>query len=259
MDRAPTAPELDNQWRSRMRPDPPAKSATPPHETSDPPSPAAPPALTVRPKLNLQKRTVSEAESTSPGSTTTTEGKANPFGGARPIDTSAREREIEERRQQALRQKKEQEEKAREERRQAKEAARAEKAASTPTATDDGKPKENGETAGSVKSPTNFEVLGRATQENGGDTGADDEQGDDEKVNGTIVDDKEVKPQTIVQDIPSDKTREAWRGNGEKKPAEATPSATPTADALEEDGWSTVGKSKNSRRGPAQAARAIAS
>ncbi|KAI9885777.1 MAG: hypothetical protein M1823_002406 [Watsoniomyces obsoletus] len=259
-DRAPTAPELDNQWRSRMRPDPPVKSATPSHDASDPPSPPGPPALTVRPKLNLQKRTVSEAESTSPGSTTATENKANPFGGARPIDTSAREREIEERRQQALRQKKEQEEKVREERRQAKEAARAEKAASAQAATtDDSKPKENGETTGSIKSPTNFEVLGRAAQENGGDTGADEEQGEDEKANGTIVDDKEVKPQTIVQDIPSDKTREAWRGNGEKKPAEGATTPTPTADALEEDGWSTVGKSKNSRRGPAQAARAIAS
>ncbi|EEH44790.2 uncharacterized protein PADG_01079 [Paracoccidioides brasiliensis Pb18] len=118
-ERTPTAPELDNQWRARMRPDPPApKSAAPAPEAV----PAAPPAPAQRPKLNLQKRTV-EAEPASP-TATTGDSKASPFGGARPIDTSAREREVEERRQLALRQKKEAEEKAKAEKAEKQKAAK---------------------------------------------------------------------------------------------------------------------------------------
>ncbi|KKY39455.1 putative translation initiation factor 4b [Diaporthe ampelina] len=52
----------------------------------------------------------------------------SPFGAARPIDTAARERMIEEKHQQALKEKKEAEEKAKEERRLAKEAAEKEAA-----------------------------------------------------------------------------------------------------------------------------------
>lgn len=115
-ERAPTAAEKDNQWRNSMRP------ATESREGSVPNSPAPSTALPVgRPKLNLAKRTVSEAPEA--GSTASTDSKASPFGAARPIDTAAREREIEEKRLQALKEKKEADEKAKEEKRLAKEAA----------------------------------------------------------------------------------------------------------------------------------------
>ncbi|RBQ70689.1 hypothetical protein FVER14953_09125 [Fusarium verticillioides] len=121
-ERTATAAEKDMQWRERMRPD--AAKATSP-DGSAPPSPAlsnAAPAQGGRPRLNLQKRTVSEApdaSSTSQGS----DSKASPFGAARPIDTAAREKEIEVKRLQAIQEKKEADEKAKEERKLAKEAA----------------------------------------------------------------------------------------------------------------------------------------
>jgi translation initiation factor 4B len=96
-DRQPTAPELDNQWRSKMRPDAAVKSPSGTPETSVPSSPVPQhSAPATRPRLNLTKRTVSEAEP-APASSTS-DSKSNPFGAARPIDTAAREREIEEKR-----------------------------------------------------------------------------------------------------------------------------------------------------------------
>lgn len=125
-DKQPTPAELDNHWRTKMRPDAPAKSSnTPTPEPSAPSSPAQPPPPAVRPRLNLQKRTVSEAEPAGPAAPS--DSKSSPFGAARPIDTAAREREIEEKRQLQMRLKKEAEEKAREEKR-AKEAAAKETA-----------------------------------------------------------------------------------------------------------------------------------
>jgi len=65
--------------------------------------------------------------------------------------------------------------------------------------------------------------------------------------------DKAVKPKEVVRNIPT-KANGAWRKAAPAKPAE---SETAT---LEEDGWSTVPKSKkqgNNRRN--QPARAIAS
>lgn len=130
-ERVPTAAELDNQWRTSMRPDAPVKSPEQSREGSEaPPSPAGPgPAVLAtggRPRLQLAKRTVSESpDVTSPSATG--DAKASPFGAARPIDTAAKEREIADKRDQLLKEKKESEEKAKEERRLAKEAA-AEKA-----------------------------------------------------------------------------------------------------------------------------------
>ncbi|KAI0527854.1 hypothetical protein F5B22DRAFT_7075 [Xylaria bambusicola] len=124
-ERAPTAAELDNQWRSNMRA--PVQSPEQSREGSEaPPSPAAPAPATMatggRPRLQLAKRTVSEApDVTSPSAGG--DAKASPFGAARPIDTAAKEREIADKRDQALKEKKEAEEKAKEERRLAKEAA----------------------------------------------------------------------------------------------------------------------------------------
>ena len=268
-DRAPSAADMDSQWRARMRPDAPSKSSTPPQENSDPPSPAAPPtAPATRPRLQLQKRTVSEHETTSPspsGSTAASDPKPNPFGGARPIDTFAREKEIEERRQLALRQKREQDEK----KRAASKAATRDQKAAAPA--EEAKAKENGDaqastpTATPVGTASNFALLNRVPGE---ENGAQDQKGDEEDVhkaeqskiegeNGQVVDDKEVKPREIIRDMPSEKNNDSGNGSSvEKKPADG---ATNSADALEEDGWSTVSKVRNNRRGGSQAARAIAS
>ncbi|XXH04927.1 hypothetical protein Hte_011349 [Hypoxylon texense] len=128
VERAPTAAELDNQWRSNMKPDRQVKSPEQSHEGSEaPPSPATSSAAAPggRPKLNLQKRTVSGSPDVlSPGLPSASgDSKASPFGAARPIDTAAKEREIAEKREQQLKEKKEADEKAKEERRLAKEAA----------------------------------------------------------------------------------------------------------------------------------------
>ncbi|KAK4195577.1 putative cytosolic translation initiation factor 4B [Triangularia verruculosa] len=118
-ERAPTAAEKEINWRNNMRPAEPKS-----HEGSEAPSSPAggPAALPVgRPKLNLTKRTVSEApDVVSPAPTS----KSSPFGAARPIDTAAREREVEEKR---IKDKLEAEEKAKQEK-AAKEAAAAEAA-----------------------------------------------------------------------------------------------------------------------------------
>ncbi|KAG8530233.1 uncharacterized protein KY384_004733 [Bacidia gigantensis] len=126
IDRAPTAAEQDNQWRSKMRPDAPPAPPTPDSAAAKSPalstrqlsnssSPAAAPVAPVeRPRLNLLKR----GESSLPADTVkASEGdaKANPFGAAKPIDTATREKEVEEKRQVALQEKKEADEKAREE------------------------------------------------------------------------------------------------------------------------------------------------
>lgn len=134
-ERTPTAAELDNKWRSNMRPDAPVKSPEQSREGSEaPPSPAGTAAALAtggRPRLQLAKRTVPESpDVTSPNATG--DAKASPFGAARPIDTAAKEKEIADKRDQLLKEKKEADDKAKEERRLAKEAAvkeAAEKAA----------------------------------------------------------------------------------------------------------------------------------
>ena len=278
-DRAPTAPELDNQWRSKMRPDPPASvpAAKSPalsnRELSNPPSPAAAPAAPLapatRPRLNLQKRTVSESPSDAAASPAVPDAKASPFGAARPIDTAAKEKELEEKRQIAAQEKKEAEDKgreekrlaedkAREEKRQTKEAeraARAERADKEP-ASPKGKPngqqqeKENG-----VTSPTggkNYEILRRNADQ---DTTEADEEADEGNANGTIVDDKAIKPKEIVRDMTDDETKV----NGTSTEQSGTPVES-TADALEDDGWNTVpSKARTNKKNGKPVARAIAS
>ena len=270
VERVPTAAEADSQWRSKMRPDPPtappSASPVPSHkELSVPSSPAAPSLAaphvppTTRPKLNLQKRTVSEAEP-SPSlasASSTTDPKASPFGAARPIDTFAREKEIEEKRELAAKQKKEREEKAREEkriadekakeeRRLAKESERAEKS-NAPKDKSNGSNKEK--EAGTDSSSKSYQILRRGTGEEGVDV---DEEDEHDGPNGIIAEDKAVKPQEIVRDIPGKKV------NGIDSQQSDSPS-NPTAEALEGDGWSTVSKPRNNRKGGNQAARAIAS
>lgn len=137
VERVSSAAEKDFQWRDRMRPDAAAaaaaaaavKPSSPSGDDSEaPPSPsmpAAPPAPVGRPRLNLQKRTVSEAMDAGNTPVSASDSKASPFGAARPIDTATKEKEIEERRQQAIREKREADEKAKEEKRLAKQAADA--------------------------------------------------------------------------------------------------------------------------------------
>jgi translation initiation factor 4B len=227
-ERTPTAPELDNQWRARMRPDPPAAK-----EPSNPSSPSAPapPAPAVRPRLNLQKRTVSENE---PTSSRSADSKSSPFGAARPIDTAAREREVEERRE---RQKKEAEEKAKaektekaEKQRLSKEQAKAEKA----TVAD-----ANGSKDGDSEAPRkNFEILRRANEEENGMTADPELEENNEELR---VTEQAPAPKQVPPELPPNKANGNWRRN---------PAQSKEAPAPDEEGWSTVGsKPRGNRRG----------
>ncbi|KAK4189534.1 hypothetical protein QBC35DRAFT_513957 [Podospora australis] len=128
-ERVPTAAEKDFNWRNNMRAEPVAKAPASREGSEAPTSPAPAAALPVgRPKLNLTKRTVSEAPETA---TAAASSKASPFGAARPIDTAAREREIEEKKLKAQKEAEEKAEKAKEEKIAQEAAAKeaAEKAA----------------------------------------------------------------------------------------------------------------------------------
>jgi type IV secretory pathway VirB10-like protein len=100
------------------------------------------------------KRTVSEAQPAPEA--TPSSNKPNPFGAARPIDTAAREKEIEEKRQLELRQKKEADDKAREEKKakDAEKAAVAKESASAEKKSD-----------GEEKPKANFEILQRENEQ----------------------------------------------------------------------------------------------
>lgn len=230
-----------------MKPDAPAKVPTP--EASEPSSPA--PSVATgpagRPRLNLQKRTVSEADPLS--SPAATDAKASPFGAARPVDTAAKEKEVEEKRQIAIRQKKEAEDKSRadkaEEKRLAKDKADTEKtkepAGNEPK--EPTSPKEGEEE--STETTPKVDILRRADETN--DMIADDDkEGEGEAA--LPVDDKSVKPKEVVRNVGSTRANGAWRGG--QSPA-APENTTSTAAALEEDGWSTVSKptkQRNNRR-----------
>ena len=277
VDRAPTAPEMDNQWRTKMRPDPPPAPTIVPNrspalssrEISAPPSPAgASQPLSVRPKLNLAKRTLTEADSPVT-STSSTEAKSSPFGAAKPIDTAAREKEVEEKRQTALREKREAEEKAREEKRLADEKSREEKRLAKETERAEANDKDwvhKGKTMGSnadkengiaAASPSgkNYEILRRTSVE---DASVEEAKADNEGANGIVVEDKAVKPKEIVREMSNKKAEGNGITNGNSSP-QIDPSPDASAKALEDDGWSTVSKPRNNRRNGNQAARAIAS
>lgn len=268
IDRAPTAPEMDNQWRTKMRPDPPNVPAIVPtrspalsnREISAPPSPAsAQQAPQVRPKLNLAKRTLTESEP-SAASKTSTDSKASPFGAAKPVDTAAKEKEVEEKREIALREKKEADDKAREEKRIADDKLREEKRlAREAEKASISKEKTNGPESdkenGTAVPGKNFEILRRTTTE---DTATADEDISTEGENGFVTDDKAVKPRNIVVDAPTKNSEGGNLTNGNSSPQVGTTNDS-SAGALEDDGWSTVSKARNNRRNGNQAARAIAS
>lgn len=212
---APTAAELDTEWRARMRPDqPPAK------EPSSPTAAAAAPAPATRPKLNLQKRTVPDPV-LSPAASSN-DSKSSPFGGARPIDTAARERQVEERRQLALRQKKESDEKAKAEKadkhRQAKDQLKAEKAVLDANGKDTMEIPQGGK---------NFEILRRAGEDESGMTA-----------------DQEPEEQAGSTGAPAEKATAPSDANGNLNEPAAGP------EAGDDEGWSTVGaRQRNNRRG----------
>ena len=204
----PTAADMDNQWRARMRPDENPKEPTPASPSATPAAPAAP---ATRPKLNLTKRTVSETPTSTSASS---DSKASPFGAARPIDTATRERQVEERRQLAIRQKQEAAEKAKaekaekfaEKQRQAKEAA--------PAVDHNGR-----DVLETPKGGGNFEILQRASED--GELTAETET-------------EETAPAAPVEvKKPS--------ANGWRAPA-------PEAGAGDDEGWSTVSVNKRSNR-----------
>ncbi|KAF2873836.1 hypothetical protein BDV95DRAFT_593137 [Massariosphaeria phaeospora] len=250
-DRQPTAPELDNQWRSKMRPDAPVQSPTATPDASVPSSPgpqAAAPA--TRPRLNLSKRTVSDSEQ-APASSVS-DNKPNPFGAARPIDTAAREREIEEKRQLTIRQKKEADDKAREDRRAKESADKVAAKEETPVPSTAEKTEENG---AEEKAP-NYEILRREGEGEEAEAEAEtEEDAVDADANGDIVEDNAVKPQEVVRDPKQDGP---WR---RKSGTPSGPSET-TTEKLEDDGWSTVTKPKGPKNNPRRggnSSRAIAS
>ena len=160
-----------------------------------------------------------------------------------------REREAREKKEQddkAREEKRATEEKAQEERKQAKEAEKAEKA-SAPKEKVNGqtKEKENG-----VDAPgKNYQILRRGTND---DTAIADDEDHNEDANGVVTEDKAIKPQEIVRDIQSKKPNGVDTHQSEG-------SASPSASALEGDGWSTVSKPRNNRKNGNQGARAIAS
>ena len=249
IERHPTAPEMDNEWRARMKPDQAAKSPTP--ETSNPPSPKPPAALTSRPKLNLTKRTVSEA-SPEASSAAASDSKASPFGAARPVDTATKEKEIEEKRQLAIRQKKEADDKEKslrvDDKKLGKEKADQEK----PQPTSPSLPKERSMSKDSGEDQAQqpkYDILRRVDSATNDMVAEDDEDAEAQ----VPVDDKAVKPKEVVVDTP-EQANGSWRNGPGQKQAETT------AEVLEEDGWSTVSKpskQRNNRRG--NAPRALAS
>lgn len=262
VERAPTAAEQDTQWRARMKPD---ASPAPTPDVSTPSSPQQQ-APKERPKLNLTKRTVSTGDPEA-ASNSATDSKASPFGAAKPIDSAAREREVEEKRQLAIRQKKEADDKAREDK-TAKEAAarqaRADRAdqgqaqedtrVTSPTSeTAPGKarrasrqqngnakqsPKENGDTPTSAK--PGFSILRRDTDGENDEAVAEDETRGEENANGSILEHKDVPAQDIAVGTPIGAVEGALQNT-----------EAGASELKEEDGWATVpSKTKNNRRGP---------
>lgn len=225
-----------------------------------PSSPQAPSAPASRPRLNLAKRTVSEAPPAE-------ESKSNSsiFGGAKPVDTSAREAAAEEKQREAARARKEAEEKAREEKK-AREAARAERIAAeksnnnsnhSNSNSENATPRENGTTTGGKQRPTGerkassndavpgnkqqYEILRRMNDEGGEgeDAPPTDRDGPDASANGDIVTDKETLPQETVREVVRDNDNNNKGGNNWRQP-QSQQSSEPSSQALEDDGFTVV-------------------
>ncbi|KAK9851390.1 Nucleotide-binding [Penicillium brevicompactum] len=210
----PTAADMDNQWRARMRPDD-APKEQPTSPASPSATPAAPAAPASRPKLNLTKRTVSENPTTP---TSGGDSKASPFGAARPIDTATRERQVEERRQLAIRQKQEAADKAK--------AEKAEKHAEKQKQLKDAAPPVDHNGKDVLETPKgggNFEILQRAGED------------------GEVIAEKETEETAAAPaEAQKETTNGTWR----------TPAPEAGATGGDDEGWSTVSVGKrNNRRG----------
>jgi translation initiation factor 4B len=213
--REPSAAEKDNEWRRGARPDASQRS-----------QPASPILPHTRPKLELKKRSEQPVETTP----TSSSDKPNPFGGARPIDTTQREKEIEERRAATVAARKAEEEKVRDE----KKAARPVDAS------------DKGSDAGTPTAGKNFDVLRRVSA-----AGSDQGMATDVP---EAVEEVIEEPQEKLQEKPQEKKKvervekpqtkgpDNWRARAQVKSASTT---TPT----ETDGWSTVGPKRGSRSG----------
>ncbi|KAK4174816.1 putative cytosolic translation initiation factor 4B [Triangularia setosa] len=254
-ERAPTAAEKEINWRNNMRPVEPKS-----REGSEAPgSPAGAPAAlpSGRPKLNLTKRTVSEAPDVlSPAPTS----KSNPFGAARPIDTAAREREVEEKR---IKDKLEAEEKAKAEK-EAKEAAAAEAAE-----------KAKAEEAAAVEAA----AKAKAEAEAAAAAGAKPEAQEDEGEQKLPVKTREPAPKSRAAEsgswrratgdapsrgAPSGPRRGGGAPRGPRQdggrpprsngtdvrgPLSPTTEKAPASPAVDDDGWTTVTQPVKGRRG----------
>ncbi|KAK3295791.1 uncharacterized protein B0H64DRAFT_373969 [Chaetomium fimeti] len=278
-ERAPTAAEKDFNWRNNMRPDSSVKSPGESREGSEaPPSPAPSVALPAgRPKLNLAKRTVSEATDAA-ATSNASDSKASPFGAARPIDTAARTREIEEKRQKLA---KEAEEKAKEEK-LAKEAAAkeaAEKAAEEKAAAEEAAAKAKEEKEASA-----------AEAKTAPEEGAGNEASTEQKIPVRTREAREPPKSRAVESgnwrtapgeqrapsrgshVPSGPRRGGpargprdtarpprTNGNGStpQQPLSPTSEQAPPTPTVDEDGWTTVAAPVKGRRG--QSGRPVAS
>jgi len=243
-----------------MKPDVPvATSSIPSRDGSEgPASPAAASAPVGRPKLNLAKRTVPEATDLASPASAQGDAKASPFGAARPIDTAAKEREIEEKRVAALKEKKEADDKAREEKRIAKEATKVEKTegetGSGAVTPDIAKKTENLslDDASESKDTTSESKVKETARPKPADTGAWRRPGAGPK---PPRNDAPRGPRGDAPTPPRGPRNDTQRGPRTNGSAPAAPVAAVESEAAapEEDGWSTVSKPKKNQRGGARA------
>ncbi|KAK6611532.1 RNA recognition motif containing protein [Botrytis cinerea] len=265
-ERAPTAADQDNQWRSKMRPDPPAapaaKSPVLSREGSEAPaSPALPSAPAGgRPRLNLAKRTVSEAPADSSSSSAAGDAKASPFGAARPIDTAAKEKEIEEKRQQAIKEKKDADEKAKQEREAAKAKETEDNEKKVETLQHEGEEAtKEGETIETENATARLDAKPKPS-----DTGAWRRPSGPKPPRDDIPRGPKGRgdyaPRGPRHNDGGRNQRQNQNGGGQNANAPTqNPAATTETAVMEEDGWSTVSKPKKNNRGGNAGQRAIAS
>lgn len=275
-DRPPTAAEQDNQWRSKMRPDVPVTNS--PIRSRDGSEAPSSPALGVipgasRPRLNLSKRTVSDTPEQI-SNVASSDAKPSPFGAAKPIDTAAKEREIEEKRLAAIKEKREADEKANEEKREAAKALKISKdiekieilkrsTAENPASGDSAneanpenivKPKEPGRE--SKPKPSDSGAWRRASH-TAPSTRDDIPRGPRGIRNGPVGGSRGrgEGPRQYDDRVNRKNT------NGETLPVVIAPQRSLEAEiqVAEEDGWSMVSKAKKNNRSGNQNARAVAS
>ncbi|TQS37858.1 hypothetical protein Golomagni_01650 [Golovinomyces magnicellulatus] len=281
-ERPPTAAEQDNQWRSKMRPDAPASnSPAQSHDGSEgPSSPGRGPVVPLsRPKLNLTKRTVSEVQDNS-NISTSGDAKASPFGAAKPIDTAAKEREIEEKRLALIKEKKETEEKALEAKREAAAKAaleaegqkkmeilqRTQGSSSTKKDEDSLNDQLNGDNDNKILKSKEVISEARSTPSEAGEwrrvSGGplalrdDIPKGPRAGNGGAVRGRNDGRDQRYSEDH---QTRLNMNGAGTTPNTITNVPSEPEAKALKEDGWSTVSKHRKNNRGGNKSARAIAS